>query len=469
MSSGASKPPKLPGISDGRLTAGLLFAVVYTLTVHVLNGEPGAAGAWWIVAVPGGGLILSRFFGWKPALAVTLTLAATSQTSWPWSAALAGRPADVLRLTIYAGGAITVLVSLRGMRRALGRTEERYQALAESASDGILITDFEGNYLWANSQASEMFGYDRLEMVDLNLARLIVPEDLRTLPIRGASGKSGAPVLRECRARRKTGEQLTVEMSCRTLMDGRFMAIMRDVTERKRAENEMKASLREKEVLLREIHHRVKNNLQIVSSLLSLQSRSVKDPEALGKFTDSLERIKSIALLHEKLYLSKNLARIDFAEYAPNLVSSLAATYHADQDGVRLETDVKDVSLELETAVPCGLILTELVTNALKYAFPGGAPGRIRIGMERRADDTVCLRVADTGVGMPEGVRNPDSLGLKLVTTLVEQLKGRMEIRRQNGTEVTICFPLRPARTAGGGWEERVEEDERAITADSGR
>ncbi len=451
---------------DRRLVIGLLFTAVYTVAVWTLGARMDRAGqAWMIAAIGGGGVALWRMFGWRPALALSLALLAATQASCPWRGAREGRPEDVLRMVIYAGGAVAILASLRLMRNTLGRSEERYRALAEAASDGILITDTAGNYLWANSRACEIFGYGRMEILDLNLAQVLAPEDLRALPVRGPSGTVTSHVLRECRAWKKGGEQVTLEISCRTLMDGRFMAIMRDVTARKQAHDELKASLREKEVLLREIHHRVKNNLQIVSSLINLKSRGVSDPDALARFTDSLERIKSIAMLHEKLYLSKNLARIDFAEYAPNLVHSLATTYRVDPDAVELNVRVKDVSLELEAAVPCGLILTELVTNALKYAFPAGRRGRVDIEMITLPDETVQVRVADTGVGMKETIatRNPDSLGLKLVATLTRQLKGRFEIRRTEGTEFTITFPQRGGSGERSGAENSREECEHGV------
>lgn len=457
--------PNLGGSGERRVAAALLFTAIYTLTIYALNSRPEGVGWLWVLITCGGAAILIRLAGWKPALAVCLPLAAASQAGNLWAGAIQGQPADVLRLAAFAAGALALLFLLRGMRKAQSRTKELYRVVAESASDGILITDSRGDYLWANSKTLEMFGYTRVEMLDLNLAHLVAEEDLRALTAPGPAGWSGEPALRECHALRKSGDGFTVEMSCRRLTDGRFIAILRDVTERKRAENEIKASLREKEVLLREIHHRVKNNLQIVSSLLNLHSRYVEDENALARFTDSLERIKSIALLHEKLYLSKNLARIDFGEYAPHLADSLATTYGVNPDRVLLEVDVKDVSLELESAVSCGLILTELVTNAFKYAFPGNATGRVRIRMERQRDGMVFLEVADTGVGMPEAAGRPDSLGLKLVTTLVRQLRGQMEIGRGQGTRVTIRFPRHPS--AAGAPGEHREEYERAINANS--
>jgi PAS domain S-box-containing protein len=443
-----------PVCADRRKAAGLLIAALLTLTAWALGTADQLGGL--LVVLTAGGLALAKLFGWRPALVLTLVLLGATSPYFPWHGAWAGRPGDVLRLAIFMGVALAVVVTLRTTRKALGRSEEKYRVVAESASDGIVITDEEGRYLWANLRACEIFGYSRVEMVDVSLGEIVDPEDLRNLPVRPAEGEPGRCVLRECRARRKDGERIMVEMSCRTLMDGRFMAIVRDVTERKRAEDELKASLHEKDVLLREVHHRVKNNLQVVSSLLHLQARYVQDPDALARFTESLERIKAIALLHEKLYLSKNVARIDFAEYLPNLVSSLVAAYRAEADGVKVDVEVGDVSLDLESAVPCGLIVTELVTNALKYAYPAGRGGTIRVELLPGEGRGLVLRVADDGIGMPEvrEIGSLASLGLRLVTTLVQQLNGKLEARRNGGTEFRIAFSPGRAGTEAAGKEE---------------
>ncbi|GAI89221.1 unnamed protein product, partial [marine sediment metagenome] len=196
-----------------------------------------------------------------------------------------------------------------------------------------------------------------------------------------------------------------------------------DITERKRAGDQIKASLKEKEVLLREIHHRVKNNLQIISSLLNLQSRYIKDKQVLHVFQESQDRIKSMVLIHKKLYQSKDLARIDFAEYVRSLIADLFRSYKADYGLITLKTNIDNVFLGIDTAIPCGLIINELISNSLKYAFPEGGQGEIRIELHPEKEGKFTLIVSDSGVGFPKDLdfRNTESLGLQLACTLVDQ------------------------------------------------
>ena len=227
----------------------------------------------------------------------------------------------------------------------------------------------------------------------------------------------------------------------------------REIAERARAEQRIQASLEEKEVLLQEIHHRVKNNLQIISSLLSLQSGLVDDQQALEIFQDSQHRVRSMALIHEKLYRSQNLARIDFADYIRDLTRYLFASYVTIDQDVNLNVQADDVHLGIDTAVPCGLILNELVSNALKHAFPAQGNGRdgretpptgeIRVELCWEKENTLMMIVADNGVGLPGDldVRYSTSLGLQLVTTLVDQLDGTLELDDRGGTLFKITFP----------------------------
>jgi two-component sensor histidine kinase len=218
--------------------------------------------------------------------------------------------------------------------------------------------------------------------------------------------------------------------------------IARDITERKRAEEQTKASLREKEVLLKEIHHRVKNNMQVIISILNLQSKHVKDKRDLEIFKDSQNRIKSMALIHDKLYRSKDLASIDFPGYIKNLASHLFNTYSVSSSAIKLVADVKDISLDINTAIPCGLIINELISNSLKYAFLDGQGGEIRIKLYANKDDTFTLIISDNGIGLPEDLvfRNTKSLALQVVVALVEQLKGTIELDRSEGTAFKIVF-----------------------------
>lgn len=210
------------------------------------------------------------------------------------------------------------------------------------------------------------------------------------------------------------------------------------VEEMKKVEEQITKSLREKDVLLKEIHHRVKNNLQVISSLLSSQSRLIRDPSALELFKESQSRVKSIALVHERLYQSADLAMIDFSKYVRALATDLFRSYGVDPNRIALRMDFHDVSVSINAAVSLGLIVNELLSNSLKHAFPGGRSGEIRIGM--RLDRDLILVVEDNGKGIPSDfdIRRSPTLGLQLVMTLVEQLKARIELDRSRGTRFTI-------------------------------
>lgn len=207
------------------------------------------------------------------------------------------------------------------------------------------------------------------------------------------------------------------------------------------AKNEfLKKSLKEQEILLREIHHRVNNNMQIISSLLSLQSTQVKDERDLDLFIDSLNRVKSMAKVHERLYQSEDLSSIKFAEYGSSMLTDLFSS-HRTSPGIRLKIDIEDVSFNMETAIPCGLIINELVSNSLKYAFPDGQ-GEIVVGLNHYQDKKFCLTITDNGVGIPEDIdfKNTESLGFRLTNNLTQQLEGKILLDRSNGTKFTIIF-----------------------------
>ncbi len=221
---------------------------------------------------------------------------------------------------------------------------------------------------------------------------------------------------------------------------------------RRQAEEQTKASLAEKEVLLKEIHHRVKNNLQVISSLLNLQSSYITDEQSSQMFRESQNRVRSMALIHEKLYQSMDLARIDFAGYVRELADYLFRMYGANSQNIKLEVNVDDVPLDIDTAIPCGLVINELVSNSLKYGFPADVEkesiqqsefrGEIRVGLCASDDSELILTVSDNGIGFPENLdfQNTDSLGLQLVNTLTEQLEGDIQLDRKAGTAFNITF-----------------------------
>ena len=210
---------------------------------------------------------------------------------------------------------------------------------------------------------------------------------------------------------------------------------------------ELRQSLREKETLLKEIHHRVKNNLQIVSSLLKMQTDTVKDHVAQAALNDSRQRVYSMALIHERLYGTERMDEIDFADYAAGLVNELSYSV-GKPPGVEIRIDAAQILLNVDQAIPCGLILNELVTNALKYAYPAGKSGEILILLRETNDGCVSLRVVDHGIGLPNGfnLKTLDSLGLSIVEILSRQIGGSLHIEENHGTAFIIDFPLSEKR-----------------------
>lgn len=229
-----------------------------------------------------------------------------------------------------------------------------------------------------------------------------------------------------------------------------IVCIGNDITEIKIAENKIKASLEEKGLLLQEIHHRVKNNLQIISSLLSLQSKYVKDKEDLELFRESQSRVRSMAFIHEQLYQSSDFTNIEFGIYVKNLINYLSHSYSVDPLYINFKLDIDDVSLDINTAIPCGLIINELVTNSLKYAFPADTRGKssdtifneIFIYLHSYKEDKFILIISDNGIGLPESTdfKNSNTLGLLLVNSLVDQIDGSIELDRTNGTRFKLIF-----------------------------
>lgn len=207
-------------------------------------------------------------------------------------------------------------------------------------------------------------------------------------------------------------------------------------------------SLKEKETLLKEIHHRVKNNLQLIQSLLNIQSSFIKDESALEKFKESMDRVHSMALIHEKLYLSTNLDKIDFTEYLKSLVSQLFVSYNANPDKIKVvfNTEIEHRFLDINTAIPCGLMVNEILTNSFKYAFPKNKSGEITVSYESQKikgnKRKNCISIIDNGVGLPKNfsLENSLTLGMQLITTLLEQIEGKMEIKNNKGTGFIVSF-----------------------------
>ncbi|MDD8025811.1 MAG: PAS domain S-box protein [Acidobacteriota bacterium] len=332
------------------------------------------------------------------------------------------------------------------IEKALQASEERYRRLVENSLDGIYQTDLEGRLLSANSAMKRMLGYPVSEEAagyEVVSSYVDVRQRDRLLE---TMERDGEVRNMEIRLRRRDGTEFHVLTNAKAAKDadGRMIieGILTDITAQKDNQQALAAALAEKNVLLQEVHHRVKNNLQVISSLLNLQSRYLSHPADAELFRESQRRIRSMALIHERLYQSKSLSRIEFGAYTQRLAENLIATHPHGGTPVRLKTDLKEVSLDIQTAIPCGLIVNELVMNSLKHAFPDGRPGEIRLGLQVDEEGRVELKIGDNGIGLPTdfSFATSDSMGMQIVEMLAGQLEGRLDIGRENGTEFRLTF-----------------------------
>ena len=220
--------------------------------------------------------------------------------------------------------------------------------------------------------------------------------------------------------------------------------IAHDITKRKEMEEKLEKALEEKDVLIKETYHRVKNNLMVISSLLNLQSRYIKDKDTKNIFKESQNRAKSMAMIHENLYRSEDLKNLNFTEYIENLSNDLYQTYSMDKSLVKLVLNLENVTLDVETSIPLGLILNELLTNSLKHAFPEGAGGMIKVELKKH-NGGYKLSVSDNGKGFPQDIdyRNTDTLGMLIVNSLTDQIDGEIYLDRNKGTKFTVMFKER--------------------------
>jgi len=347
--------------------------------------------------------------------------------------------------------------TLRETNQALTKLSRDNQLVLDSAGDGICGMDLHGNATFVNPADGKILNAPPEELTGKPLHEWLQYRNGADHAVQLA-GKKTHPfydVLRDGKVHHSDGEtfwrrdgmSFSLDFTCNPIRDEKSALVgavvtFKDITARKRADEQIKASLREKEVLLKEIHHRVKNNLQVITSLLNLQSNAVAAPEVVAMFMESQNRIRSMALIHEKLYQSADLAKIDFAEYVDSLTSYLYRTYAVNPSLIKLTMSIENVYLDVEAALPCGLMINELVSNSLKYAFPHERQGQITIALARQNDGRLALRVHDNGVGLPEGldVRNSKSLGLKLVNILTKQLGGDLAYQQNDGTKFKVVF-----------------------------
>jgi PAS domain S-box-containing protein len=340
------------------------------------------------------------------------------------------------------------------------KAQARYQTLIEQLPvvTAMAALDEDIRELYVSPQVEHLLGFTQEEWLSDPVLwyHQIHPDDRDLLHEEFARGcVTGGPFKADFRALNRSGAVVWIHGEARVVRDERgcplfIQGVAYDVSETKRAEQimrasaeQLKASLSEKESLLKEIHHRVKNNLQVISSLLKLQAAHTREGNALEMFRESRNRIRSMALIHEKLYQSPNLARVEFGSYVRDLLGLLMRSYGAHGARITLNTRIENASMGIDVAVPLGLILNELISNCLKYAFADGRAGRITVELRPLDDATLRLVVADDGVGFPAGldVQSAETLGMQLVRTLTEQIGGRLELLCGGGTGFAISFP----------------------------
>jgi PAS domain S-box-containing protein len=336
---------------------------------------------------------------------------------------------------------------LRQQVKEREQAEARYRTLVELAPMSIMIHT-EGRIVFMNTFAAKAFGARSPEEFFGSSVFDLMDPHLRELSAQRIEWMlkewQPAPVI-EMSGQRVGGSPGWAEIhSAPILYDGHpsIMVIGIDVTERRAADDRLRASLREKEILLREVHHRVKNNLQLMSSLLSLQGMHSDCRDAQTVLRQAESRVWSIALAHETLYRSQNVSEISSVDYLGTLIGTVLEGCSADGSKVSIITDLEDGALKIDYAINCGMILNELVTNSLKHAFPGELAGELAIALKFGEQDSVHLSVADNGVGIPPNIdiASAESFGLDLVKTLVEEMKGNIELNRAHGSELRIKF-----------------------------
>jgi len=334
------------------------------------------------------------------------------------------------------------------MEYALLESEEKYRTLFEEDPDYTILIGTDGILLDVNNATINMAGLSRHELIGKNFSELkiIPPEDIELhLDKINRLLKDELVKPYESRLIDKEGNIRWTLIHFIAVKEKEnisyILGIATDITVQKLAENELRSSLKEKNILLQEIHHRVKNNMQIISSLLNLQIKYVDEEEAVNVLIESQNRVQSMAMIHEKLYESENLTNINFIEYIQSLVSNLFHSYNVKNSRIKTILEIDKVNLNMETAIPCGLIISETVSNCLKYAFPNDMSGEIFISL-KSIDIGYELIIRDNGIGLPEKLEfsKLESLGLLLVNNLTEQIDGELKINKQNPTEFKITF-----------------------------
>ena len=324
-----------------------------------------------------------------------------------------------------------------------------FEQIFLSTPEAILILDENNDVIDINPGFERMFLCAKSEMIGKHQEEMITPENfLNESEKLFNTINSGENIQKESIRRKRDGRLVNVLITGNRIKlssnkNGTYLIYI-DISKHKRSEEQMRSSLVEKEVLIREIHHRVKNNLQIISSLLHIQSSKIANEEMVSMFTNCQNRVKSIALIHEKLYQTNSFTRVDFGSYTKNLIYYLFRMFDVKSDKVSLRLNAENVFLPMDTAIPCGLIINELVTNSLKHAFSDDKRGELSVEAIYHTDNKFTLTIKDNGKGIPEGLdlNNSKTIGFNLVNSLIRQLGGILKINKEEGTEFKITFSI---------------------------
>jgi PAS domain S-box-containing protein len=335
-------------------------------------------------------------------------------------------------------------------RKQNEQAAQRLAAIVESSSDAIISKDLNGIITTWNHGAMRLFGYAASEIVGEPITVLIPPEHRHEEQLILGRLCCGQPIEHyETVRRHKDGSLIDISLTVSPIKDARGIIIgaskiARGISDRKDREQRIREALQEKNVLLSEIHHRVKNNLQIVHGLLALQNERIKDPLVLSMLRDGQNRIRSMALIHQTLYESHDFSGVDFRDFLDALLPTLISSYGVDPARISLRVNAVAVLLPINSAIPCGLVVNELISNALKHAFPGAQRGEITVELGNGGDGKIILSVSDNGIGISDAVDVDQSatLGLQLVNLLSQQLNADLHVRRSNPTRFELRFAI---------------------------
>ena len=375
--------------------------------------------------------------------AVALVLGSITDALLP-SLQIRGTPelANIFSL-IWSGGIAYTIIKYRLLQVT---PETAADEIISTMGESLILLDMKGTIVTVNKAALHLLGFEEQDLIGRSIARICAENNDMQRVLADIQTRKNVRN-RECLFKTRSGRFVPTLISASGFIQQRHLQgvvlVVYDITERKKVEEKLKQSLREKEVLLSEMHHRVKNNLMIISSLLDLQSSHTNSRHAREILKESQSRIKSMQLIHQKMYQSQTLTNIDSTDYIENLVIDLFNSYCLDTSRIHLETSIDECPMGFDTAIPCGIIINELISNALKHAFPDGRDGTIRVAFKHK-NDNITLTIHDSGIGitMPVDFTTTKSLGLTLIRMMTQQLDGTVDVAVDQGTCFRITFPF---------------------------